>query len=75
MLEDDGDNKELCELESPKISEASANISEVMNSNDKQGDCDHFHLLHLQTCKTYVTKKCHWLLHPKKIYDYFKNTD
>jgi hypothetical protein len=31
ILEDNGDNKEMCEFESPKISEVLHSISEVMN--------------------------------------------
>jgi hypothetical protein len=64
-----------CELDTPKISKALDGIIEVVNWMERQRDCDHLHLLHLQNIKTYVTKKRHQLLHQKEISDYFKNTN
>jgi hypothetical protein len=75
LLDFDGKNEEMCELEIPKIRKVLDSISEVMNCNERQNDWDHLHLLHLQNIKIYMTKKCHQLLHQKKILDYFKNTD
>jgi hypothetical protein len=59
----------------PKIIEVLDTISKEMNWMERQSDCDHLHLLHLQNIKTYVMKKCQKVLHQKKISEYFKNSN
>jgi hypothetical protein len=71
LLEDASKNKEMCELETPKISKVLDSISKVMNWMERQSDCDHLHLLQLQNFKTYVMKKRHELLCQRKISNYF----
>jgi hypothetical protein len=44
-------------------------FSEVMNWMERQSDCVHLHLLHLQYIKTYVAKKWYPLSHQKKTSD------
>jgi hypothetical protein len=67
LLEDGSENEEVCELETPKISKVLDSISEVINLMERQSDCDHFHLLHLQNINTYVTKKRHHLSRKKNL--------
>jgi hypothetical protein len=52
ILNVDSENEEVCEVERPKISRVLNSISEVMNWIERQSDCYHLHLLHLQNIKT-----------------------
>jgi uncharacterized Fe-S radical SAM superfamily protein PflX len=45
-------------------------FSEVMNWMERQSDCVHLHLLHLQYITTYVAKKLHQLSRQKKKSDF-----
>jgi hypothetical protein len=66
-------NEEMWETETTKISKVLDSISQVMNWMERQSNCDHLHLLHLQNIMMYMMNKCHQLLCQKKILDYFKN--
>jgi hypothetical protein len=68
ILEDERKNEEMWKnIETPKISEVLDSISEIKNWMERQSDCDHLHLLHLQNITMYVTEKCQQLLRQNKL--------